>query len=291
MRALALLVGWILAFAVLIVWLENRPPQRRAAASVKVAWEGPIDRVAAFFKPEIAPFVGHWLRFYLRNGRTRVFCLISLPLLTFLTIQSSQKLGPHGLFVAALGTFWMAGFLGVARISMNQFGYTGGAFRRYFLLPVESSATLRAASYAALTIGGGLLPVALLVWIILAPYPLDARMVLMLACTGITGMFGLNALGVWVTLYNPRKGNYSSSFGNDLSLGGNIVLIGGILSAMGLPRLLYKVWPVAVSPEAWWMVLPLPVLAAAFYFGSLKAAGPIFMARREKLLAIVEGRA
>jgi hypothetical protein len=38
------------------------------------------------------------------------------------------------------------------------------------------------------------------------------------------------------------------------------------------------------------MVLPLPALAAAFYFGTLQAAGPIFVARREKLLAVVEGR-
>ena len=60
--------------------------------------------------------------------------------------------------------------------------------------------------------------------------------------------------------------------------------------AMILPRVLYKLWPVAVSPESWWMALPLPVLAAAFYFGTLRAAGPIFMARREKLLAVVEGR-
>jgi hypothetical protein len=115
-------------------------------------------------------------------------------------------------------------------------------------------------------------------------------MVFMLACSAISGLFAFNAMGIWVTLYNPRKGNYSSSFGNDLSLGGNVVLIGGVMSAVLLPRLLYKLWPAAVSPEAWWMVLPLPALAAAFYFGTLQAAGPIFVARREKLLAVVEGR-
>jgi hypothetical protein len=220
-----------------------------------------------------------------------VLTLISLPLMGFLTFQTGQRMGPHSLFVAALGTCAIASFLGVSRIALNQFGYTGGAFRRYFLLPVESSATLRAASYAALTIGCCILPVVLLAWMLFAPYPLDARMLFMLLCSGLTGLFGFNALGLWVTLYNPRKGNYSSSFGNDLSLGGNIVLIGGVMSAMLLPRLLYKFWPVAVSPEAWWMVWPVPALAAAFYFGTLRAAGPIFMARRERLLAVVEGRA
>ena len=38
------------------------------------------------------------------------------------------------------------------------------------------------------------------------------------------------------------------------------------------------------------MFLPLPVLAVAFYLATLKAAGPIFVTRREKLLAVVEGR-
>ena len=63
-------------------------------------------------------------------------------------------MGPHSLFVAALGTVPMATFLGTSRISVNQFGYVGGAFRRYFLLPTDPAATLRAASYAGVTIGG-----------------------------------------------------------------------------------------------------------------------------------------
>ena len=141
---------------------------------------------------------------------------------------------------------------------MNQFGYVGGAFRRYFLLPLEPAATLRAASYAAVTIGGSLLPVALLAWLVLVPYPFDVRMLAMLVCTGLTGLFVLNALGIWVTLFNPRKGNYDSNFGNDLSLGGNILLIGGMMLALFLPRLLHKFQPALVSPESWWMYLPLP---------------------------------
>jgi hypothetical protein len=291
LRGLALLIAWTLAFAAALVWMEKRPPVRRAAAeSVKVAWEGPTDRIAAWFGPELAPFVAHWLRLYLRNSRTRILCAISVPLLAFLTFQTGQRMGPHPLFVAALGTIAVSGFLGVSRIALNYFGYTGGAFRRYFLLPVPPAATLRAASYAALAIGAVILPVMLALWIVLAPYPLDARMVLMLAASGIAGLFAFNAAGIWVTLYNPRKGNYQSSFGNDLSLGGNIVLIGGMLAALLLPRLLYRFWPAAVSPDGWWMVLPLPALAIALYFATLRAAGPRFVARREKLLAVVEGR-
>jgi hypothetical protein len=289
-RGLGIIVAWIFGLAALLVWLEKRPPQRQVAESVKISWDSPFDRVGALFGPRMGPLVGHWLRFYGRNSRTRTLYLISLPLLAFLTWQMGQRMGPHSLFIAALGTFPMATFLGTSRISVNQFGYVGGAFRRYFLLPTDPAATLRAASYAAVTIGFSMLPIALLVWTIFAPYPFDARMLLMLLCTGVMGLFVLNGLGIWVTLFNPRKGKYDSNFGNDLSLGGNILLIGGMMLAMFLPRLLYKFQPVMVSPESWWMFLPLPVLAIAFYMATLKSAGPVFVTRREKLLAIVEGR-
>ena len=288
---LATIAAWILGLAALLVWLEKHPPRRQVTESVKIAWDSPFDRVGALFGPRMGPLVGHWLRFYGRNSRIRTLSLISLPLLAFVTFQlGRQSKAPHGLFLAALGTFPMVAFLGTSRISVNQFGYVGGAFRRYFLLPIDPAATLRAASYAAVTIGAAMLPVASLAWIVFAPYPFDARMPVMLLCTGITGLFVLNALGIWVTLFNPRKGNYASNFGNDLSLGGNMVLIGGMLVSMFLPQLVHGFRPALVSPESWWMFLPLPVLALAFYLATLKSAGPIFVNRREKLLAVVEGR-
>jgi hypothetical protein len=288
---LAIIATWILGLAALLVWLENHPPRRQVVESVKIEWESRFDRVGALFGPQLGPLVGHWLRFYGRNSRTRTMSLISLPLLAFLTFQIGRQMkAPLGFFFTALGTFGMVAFLGTARISVNQFGYVGGAFRRYFLLPIDPAATLRAASYAALVIGASMLPVALLAWILFAPYPFDARMLAMLVCTGLTGLFLMHGLGIWVTIFNPRKGNYSSNFGNDLSLGGNILLIGGMLLAIGLPQLVHKFLPAVVEPESWWMWLPLPVLALAFYLTSLKSAGPIFVTRREKLLAVVEGR-
>ena len=293
-HGLAIVATWILGLGALLVWREKRPPRRQVTESVKIEWDSPFDRVGALFGPQMGPLVGHWLRFYGRNSRTRTLCLISLPLFGFLTYSMGQpsemRMGPHSLFVAALGTFPMFTFFGTSRISANQFGYVGGAFRRYFLLPIDPAATLRAASYAAVTIGASMLPVALLAFAIFAPYPFDGRMLLMLLCTGLTGLFVLNGLGIWVTILNPRKGSYSSNFGNDLSLGGNIVLIGGMLLAILLPRLVYKLQPALLSPESWRIFLPLPALAFVFYRLSLQSAGPIFVTRREKLLAVVEGR-
>jgi len=50
------------------------------------------------------------------------------------------------------------------------------------------------------------------------------------------------------------------------------------MNAIGLTNLHYLL-PVAVSPEGCWVALLRPLLA-----------GPIFMARSERLLAVVEGR-
>jgi len=91
-------------------------------------------------------------------------------------------------------------------------------------------------------------------------------------------------------MLNPKKGNYSSSFGNDLSLGGNIVLIGGIMVSIVLPMVLRKVAPALVSPQNWWTGPGAALAAVAFFVLSLRAAQGLFRQRRERLLAVVEGR-
>jgi hypothetical protein len=289
---LGTIVLWGLGLAAALVALELRPPRVRVAAgSTAMTFGGPMDRLAAaLFDAEDAPLVAHWLRFYARNNRFRTLYLLSLPLLAFLTFNVSRRSGANGLFATALGTIGCVTFLGTSRIAVNLFGYVGGAFRRYFLLPTDPAAALRTGSYASLLLGGSMLPIALVAWLVLAPVAFDPRQLFMLVGAGITGLFVFHGLGLWVTLFNPRRGNYSSSFGNDLSLGGNIVLIGGMLGSLFLPQALLRLAPAVVSADTWWEVVPLALAGIGFYAVSLKAAGPLFVARREKLLAVVEGR-
>ncbi len=288
---LALVLVWILAALLVLVTMESRPPAVQREETLKVSWETPYERVAALFPAADAPFVAHWLRFYVRNNRFRAMYFLALPLVAFLTFNMSRaRSGDDALFVAALGTFPMVTFLGTARFAVNQYGYTGGGFRRYLLLPGDPGASLRAGAFASILLGAVLIPVALLGWIALAPVAFDARMVLMLASSAITGLFVFNGLGLWVSMLNPKKGNYSSSFGNDLSLGGNIVLIGGVLVSIALPLALRQVAPAVVSPHNWWTGLGAALAAVAFFVFSLRAAQGLFRQRRERLLAVVEGR-
>ena len=282
---------WIVGLAALLVWLERRPAERRAAESVKMTFESPYDRVAAALGFEHAPLMGWWLRFYSRNSRFKAMILISLPLVAFLTFNFGGRKGGIGLFNAAMGTMPVVTFIATSRFMVNLFGYLGGGYRRCFLLPVPPAVVLRTGSYASMVLSAPFIPAALIAWVAFAPVPFDAREVFMLACSSTTALFVFHALGLFGTLYGPRKGNYSQSLGNDLSLIGIIILIGGVLGCMFGPMLLTKVAPGFLAPANWWMWAAAPVLGAAIYYGSLSAASAAVGPRREYLMAVVEGRA
>jgi hypothetical protein len=288
----AVILFWAIGLVLVLAALERRPAvQRQKLETTAMKFSSPFDRPAAWFGAEVAPLVSYWLRYYARNTRYRTLTLISLPLVGFLTYNFSRpKTGFGGdIFVIALGTFGIVSF-GVSRFAVNQFGYIGGGFRRFFLLPSDPAATLRAGSYASLLLGAPFILLAGIGWILLAPVPFDLRKVFMLMCSATGGMFLYHALGLWASIYGPRRGNYYANLGNDLSLFGNLVMIGGMVFFLSLPPLLKHLSPVLVSPDYWWWALA-PVLAAVlFYKISLGAAGRAFTARRERLMAVAEGR-
>ncbi len=294
-RGMALETAWLLAFLAALVALERRPAKAAlAVAASALRWQGGCERAAAFLPPgpggAPAPLVAHWLRFIIRNNRFRALYAMSLPLAAFLTFQLGRR-GGERLFLAALSAMPLVGFLGSSRFAVNLFGYTGGGFRRLFLLPTDPAAPLRAASYAALLLGMPLVPVAVIAWIVLAPVPFDPRQVFMLLAAGFGGLFAFGGLGLWASILGPRRGNYYSGLGNDLSLAGNVVLIGWTLVSLMLPTVLHKTAPFTVAPENWWLAAAAVLVAALFYRVSLRSAGALFVARRERLLAVVEGRA
>jgi hypothetical protein len=288
-----ILALWVTVFLAIVMALERRPPQRmQAAVAGPIAWSDRYERIATFFfGAENAPLVGHWLRFYVRNNRFRTLYLLTIPLAGFLTFQLGHLRPGGSYFVAALGTFAMCSFMGTSRIAVNLFGYTGGAFRRFFLLPTDPAGSLRAGSYASLLLGGSSVLVAAVVWVALAPAPYDARMFAMLISSGAAGLFAFHGAGLWTTVYGARRGNYASSLGNDMSAAGNVMVIGGMLACMFLPGWMAARVPAAVAPANWWLWLLAALAAAAFYRASLAAAAARFVTRRERLLAVVEGRA
>jgi hypothetical protein len=288
---IATIVAWLVVLAGALVALERRPAQRQKLPTTSISFESIYDRIGARFSAEHAPLVSHWLRFYTRNNRFRTLALISLPVLAFLTYSFAKPRGNlDALFIAALGTFPLVGFLAPARFTVNQFGYASGGYRRYFLLPTDAAAALRTGSYASIMLGAPLIVLAAIVWGVFSPGPLDGRMLFMLVASGIAGLLTFHALGLWTSILGPRRGNYNQNLGNDLSLAGNIVLIGGLFACLLTPHLLARVAPALVSPHDWWIAVIPAALALFFYVYSLGATGTLFRRRREQLMAVVEGR-
>lgn len=290
----AVVLGWLVGLAAALVAVERRPAQRQKLPTTAISFDSFYDRVGAWFHAEDAPLVAHWLRFYGRNTRFRTLGLLSLPILGFLVYSLGRPLG-HGrhfdtLFVAALSVFPLAGFLGTARFTINQFGYVGGGFRRYFLLPADPAAALRTGNYVSMLAGAPLVILAAIGWAVFAPGPFDGRMLFMLVASGTAGLFALNGLGLWTSILGPRRGNYNQTLGNDLSLAGNIVLIGGVLGCVLALHFLAKFAPGWVSPDRWWIAVVPVVLALLFYLFSLRATAALFRQRHERLMAVVEGR-
>jgi hypothetical protein len=78
--------------------------------------------------------------------------------------------------------------------------------------------------------------------------------------------------------------------GNDLSLAGNVVVFSCILGGLFLPLVLKRWAPALISPDNWWVALPPVAAALTFYFVSLNLAAPLVHQRRERLMAVVEGK-
>ncbi|MGA3239043.1 MAG: hypothetical protein ABSG03_22415 [Bryobacteraceae bacterium] len=289
-QGLLAIACWLAVFLAAASWIEKHPYRERVAQAKAIGWNSPYERAGAWFGPAYGVLVGNWLRYYTRNQRFRAMYLLSLPLAGFLTYSFAQKRGEGEWFVSAMGAIPVLAYMGTSRFTVNQFGYVGGGFRRFFLLPTDPGACLRAASYASVMLGAGLLPIGLIAWIALAPDGADPRKTIMLAGSAITGLFLFNGLGIWSTLFGPRKGNYASAMGNDLSLAGNVVVFGCMLGGLFLPLVLKKWAPALISPENWWVALPPVAIALTFYFVSLNLAAPLVQQRRETLMAVVEGK-
>ncbi len=285
---LLLTAGWLVAFLAALVWVEKNPFRARAVKTGPARWDNRWERVGALLGPSNAAMVGFWLRFYARNSRVRTLYFAGLPLAAFLTFSFARKDGEW--FTSALGAIPVLGYIGTSRIAVNQFGYTGGGFRRFFLLPTNPGATLRGASYASVLMGAGMIPLGLIAWIAFAPGGTDPRKTFMLLCAAMTGLMVFNGLGLWSTLFGPRKGNYSSAMGNDLSAAGNVVVFSCMLGGLFLPVALKKFAPVLVTPEYWAVAVIPALLAFAFYKISLGIAGPMVYQRREQLMKVVEGK-
>jgi hypothetical protein len=285
------IVGWLVILSAIITVLErHRVSWKQTPGGAQSLWNSPLDSIAAVFGPRMAPLVGCWLRFYLRNRRFRLLAALTLPVVAGSSLYVGQPRHGGSIFIGVLGCLPVVTILATSRIAVNQYGYTGGGLRRLYLFPVDHGATLRAGSYAALLLGAVWIPPVAISWALFAPRPLDPRVVVMPVINAITALFLFHGLGLWTSIYAARRGNYDKTFGNDMTLWGNVVFIGTLWGSMFLPAVLRSVAPWAMDPANWRLTFPPAGFAIVFYFVSLLSVPDTVPERREALLAIVEGK-
>ena len=285
-----LLAGWCLAMAGALAALERIPARSRAIPFARAAWDGPCDRVAAFFG-ETGPLLSKTLRYYLRSTRGRLNYLLNVPAFVLvLATNPHDRAHPLFQFFLALGVMAIAGFSATFNVSINVFGYDGSGFRRYFLLPVPPGAVIRAALLAPLLLGAPVIPVALLACFWFSRVPVDARMAVMLVSNAISGLLLFTALALWISLLRPSRTRLDASFQNDYSLAANLVGQGAMLGT------LFGTMFLGLALDArlllyWWAAPLVAAGAVVFSLFTLRAAPAVFRSRRERILAVLEQHA
>jgi len=294
LQTLGLIAVWMAALLALLMALERMPQKAAVVHDTKVVWEDRMDKLGSVFGPKVGPLVAHWLRFYWRNNRFRTIYPLALPLAAFLMFFFSRqdaRRGPMGgPFPVALAVFGIIGFIGTGQFAVNQFGYVGGGFRRFLLLPTDPAAAFRAGSYTFVSLSGALILPAAVLWVLFGPIRSTPQLIAMLVGCSVTSLFLFHGIALWTSILGPRRGNYKQALGNDLSLAGNIVIIGGTMGWLFLPQLAIHGEPAALVQSYWWITPLLAVAAILFYAASLRFTTSLFLTRRESLMALLEGK-
>ena len=279
-----ILIAWCGTLAALLWVMNHLPRHSRSASGARARWDHPLDHVAALFGSQ-APLAAKMLRYYLRSPQTRYNYPLALPVVGVMIAANSDR-DP---FLFALGAAPALGTLATGTLSMNLFGFDGHGFRRYFLLPVKAVQVLRTAALVGLIPGALLVPIGLVAWCVLTPDPVTARMTIMLLCGGVGGLLVFQAGGLWTTLLAPRAIPFDMTFGNKLSPAANLLFVLVMVVFFGLPLALSAVGTDAVL-RAWWVAPFFLGAAVMFYLKTLRAGARVLVNRRERMLAVIEGR-
>lgn len=281
------LATWCAALAAAIAAAERLPRARRSAAGAAAEWDGFPDRIAAHFG-EAGPLVAKTLKYYWRTKRGRLGFLLNVPTIPFmLVMMRPDRNAPLLHFSIGLGVMAIVGFAATFSMAVNSFGFDGAGFRRYFLLPIPPEEVVRSSSLLPLLIGILPLPPAFAVCVLLARTPVDARMAIMLASNGVGGLCFFQGLALWTSILAPSRTDGGVRFGNDLSLPANLVANVGLLGALFGSQALGMLAGARIL-DFWWIAPAFAAASVMFYAVSYRLAPGILVARRERILAVVE---
>jgi hypothetical protein len=291
--ALVLLLAWLAGLMTCISWIEKRQASHTGSSSSSTGgydFDTVYDRVAGIFGTNYAPLVAKSLRYYLRSNRVRLG-LATAPILAFMGKFMSQNpaLG-NSEFYFTFAFFSFLGFSGTSSIALNQFGSDGKGARRYALLPVSFAVPVRAGSVTSILLGVATVAPTIWLWSVVTSVQADWRAIAMLAGSSLGGLFLFNGLAMWTTLFSPKAVDFTSTLSNRLSLGGNLVVAGGLIVMFVVHfGLMGKELDTVLT--LWWVSAVFALLGLMFYLFCWWVIGPVSDTRRQSVIDTVTSEA
>ncbi len=292
------LIGW----GVLLVWaiaaLERSSPAVRTESGSDLSWENQYDNVASLFGPTLGPLVAKSLRYHLRCNRVRFGLVMAVPMIVLFPriltmVPRHTQVSADASFLITLVFFLVGAYSSTMVLAVNHFGFDGPGIRRYLIVPAPFSGALLAGSLASLLIGECVVLVSLILWMAMSGLSFDLRVPTMFFFSGNCGLFLMNACGLWTTTLSPRRCDFKGVFGNQLSLGGNVLMFLQIfLIVIPLNYALFAGDTGADSRQIleWWWLSPLFTLFfVTLYVVTVRLMGPVLKWRRERLIRLIAG--
>jgi len=284
-----LLLLWSAFFVSILQWLDQRRMTRQVKPMAGIDWENQYDRIGKIFGVNYGPLISKSLRYHLRCNSIR-FGLVTSPLIIFMGKLLFPGHSDEQFFIISLGLFFMMNSANGGILLLDIFGFDNAGIRRYPCLPIRFADALRAGSIASLIIRATVFLIALLPWLIINyQQRITWRMLFMLLSVALASLFFYNALGLWTSIYSPRRMNFDSIWNNRLSAAVTILLACGIcIPLFGIMFFARLVNPMMV-PEFWWLALGLLLLSAGFFAFTLRAIEGPANGRRETLINTIAG--
>jgi hypothetical protein len=285
----ALLLFWCGFFFSFLKWVDQRRRSRQVKAKAEIEWDSKYDRIGKMFGIKYGPLIGKSLRYHLRCNSIR-FGLVTSPLIIFCGKLFYPGHSDEQFFIISLGLFFMLNSANGGILLLNLFGFDDAGIRRYPVLPIRFADALRAGSIASLVVRATVFLISLLLWLIVNHHQtITWRMILMLLSVALASLFLYNALGLWTSIYSPRRLNFDAIWNNRLSAAVTILMTCGILIPLFGIMFFARLINPALVPEFWWIALGLLFLSAGFFAFTLWAIEIPANGRREALINIIAG--
>ena len=262
------LSGWAILGSAVLAATSRR--ETRKASSTRRPFDGGYRLLAHLAGRGHDPLLDKALRYHWRCSRLRFNAILAVPLIPAMTVMTGHHSGDAGGYFIGLSLLFLSGLLSTSSVTLNQFGYDGPGVLRYALLPQQPEDALRAGMKASILIGGCVATAALTIWLLLFGSRVGMRLSLAAALAAAGGVPAFAAVGMWVSVFAPRRASMKGLVGSPLSGAGILIQAGAVAAAFIVAFLLSEWVPLAAAERFWWLSALLPVGGTFLYWSSCR---------------------